>query len=108
MCIRDRLYFLRQVKEEHLVTGHNFSVYVDSPLAIEATNIFRENGADCYDEETLALIRQGINPLSFEGCLLYTSTKSRSNGYSSSMTTYPSPRAGCGSAPKARTAATTD
>ncbi|PWM23204.1 MAG: MBL fold hydrolase [Oscillospiraceae bacterium] len=72
---QEMLYFLRQVKEEHLVTGHNFSVYVDSPLAIEATNIFRENGADCYDEETLALIRQGINPLSFEGLKVSVSSE---------------------------------
>lgn len=61
------LYFLRQIKNSNLVRGHNYSVYVDSPLAIEATNIFRENGAECYDEETLALVRQGINPIGFDG-----------------------------------------
>ena len=32
------LYFLRRIKEEHLVKGHEgFPVYVDSPLAVEAT-----------------------------------------------------------------------
>ncbi len=35
------LYFIRQIKEEGLVHGHdNFKVYVDSPLANEATTIF--------------------------------------------------------------------
>ena len=61
------LYFLRQIKEKRLVTGHDFSVYVDSPLAVEATNIFHENGAECYDDETRALIQKGINPISFAG-----------------------------------------
>ena len=64
---QEMLYFLRQIKEERLVTGHDFSVYVDSPLAVEATNIFRENGAECYDDETRALIQKGINPISFAG-----------------------------------------
>lgn len=32
------LYFIRKIKEEGLVTGHDgFPVYVDSPLAVEAT-----------------------------------------------------------------------
>ena len=65
------LYFLRQIKADHLVHGHDhFPVYVDSPLAIEATNIFRENAADNYDADALALIRQGINPIHFNGLSL--------------------------------------
>lgn len=65
---QEMLYFLRQLKEEGRVKGHpNFPVYVDSPLAIGATHIFTENTLECCDEETLALVRQGINPISFEG-----------------------------------------
>ncbi len=65
---QEMLYFIRKVKQDGLVKGHDgFAVYVDSPLAIEATNVFNENTAHCADEETLALIRQGINPISFEG-----------------------------------------
>ena len=45
----------------------DFEVIVDSPLAIEATNIFKENYADCFDEEAMELINAGINPISFEG-----------------------------------------
>ncbi|MBR2736551.1 MAG: MBL fold metallo-hydrolase, partial [Firmicutes bacterium] len=41
-------------------------VYVDSPMAKSATEIFKRN-AQVYDEETTELIMQGINPLSFEG-----------------------------------------
>ena len=62
------LYFMRKIKEERLVYGYDdFEVFVDSPLAIEATNIFNENYADCFDEEAVELIRSGINPISFEG-----------------------------------------
>lgn len=45
----------------------DFEVYVDSPLAVQATNIFNNNVVDCFDEETKKLINDGINPLQFEG-----------------------------------------
>ena len=62
------LYFIRKIKEDRMVYGYDdFEVIVDSPLAIEATNIFKENYADCFDEEAMELINAGINPISFEG-----------------------------------------
>ena len=65
---QEMLYFIRQIKEERLVYGHDgFKVYVDSPLANEATSIFAEHTYDCYDEEAMDLIHKGINPLSFPG-----------------------------------------
>lgn len=65
---QEMLYFIRQIKEERLVYGHDgFKVYVDSPLANEATSIFAEHTYDCYDEEAMELIHKGINPLSFPG-----------------------------------------
>ncbi len=65
---QEMLYFIRKVKEERLVHGHdNFDVYVDSPLAIEATNIFGRNMASCFDDEAMELVRKGINPISFPG-----------------------------------------
>ena len=65
---QEMLYFIRQIKEEGRVKGHgNFKVYVDSPLANEATTIFGEHRYDCFDEEAVALTRKGINPLSFPG-----------------------------------------
>lgn len=65
---QEMLYFIRQIKEERLIYGHDgFKVYVDSPLANEATSIFAEHTYDCYDEEAMELIHKGINPLSFPG-----------------------------------------
>ncbi len=65
---QEMLYFIRSIKQNHLVTTYpNFEVYVDSPLAIEATEVFSRNEEACFDEESLALVRQGINPISFPG-----------------------------------------
>ena len=65
---QEMLYFIRQIKAEGLIHGHdNFKVFVDSPLANDATNIFGIHKYDCFDDEALELIRKGINPLSFPG-----------------------------------------
>ena len=65
---QEMLYFIRQIKAENRVKGHDhFEVYVDSPLAIEATNIFNKNILECFDEEAMALVQQGINPITFPG-----------------------------------------
>lgn len=40
-------------------------VYIDSPLAILATQIFRNN-TDCFDDEARAYIESGDNPLDFK------------------------------------------
>ena len=58
------LYFLRQIKKENRVKNYpGFEVYVDSPLAVRATNIFNTHTADCFDEEAAALVRAGQNPI---------------------------------------------
>lgn len=67
---QEMLYYFRKIKEEGLVKGHSFEVYVDSPLAVEATQIFNENIAECFDEEAMELVRNGINPLRFPGLTL--------------------------------------
>ena len=65
---QELLYFFRQIKAEKRVKGHeNFPVFVDSPLASKSTTIFRENFAECYDGEALALVQSGQNPLQFPG-----------------------------------------
>ncbi|MBQ6806619.1 MAG: MBL fold metallo-hydrolase [Lachnospiraceae bacterium] len=76
---QEMLYFLRQIKEERRVEGHeNFLVYVDSPLAVEATGIFQKNIAECFDEEAMALVQKGINPITFPGLrLAITSDESK-------------------------------
>ena len=68
---QEMLYFLRKIKTERLVEGHeNFPVYVDSPLAVEATGIFQKNIYNCFDDEAMELVRAGINPISFPGLRL--------------------------------------
>lgn len=65
---QEMLYFIRRIKDEGLVHGHDgFPVFVDSPLANAATRIYVENGEFCYDAEAKAFIDAGINPLSFDG-----------------------------------------
>ncbi|MBO5248264.1 MAG: MBL fold metallo-hydrolase [Clostridia bacterium] len=61
------LYALREIKQRGLVRGHDkFPVYVDSPLAAEATAIFLQCNPVCFDEETLSLLNQGVNPIWFD------------------------------------------
>ena len=63
---QELLYYLRIIKTEGRVKGHeDFPVYVDSPLAVEATSIFHKNIEECFDEESLRLVEAGINPISF-------------------------------------------
>ncbi len=62
------LYFIREIKEQNLIPEYpDFEVYVDSPLAIEATRVFNKNVWTCFDDEALALVRDGINPIIFPG-----------------------------------------
>jgi len=76
---QEMLYAIRQIKQEGMVKGHNgFPVYVDSPLAVEATGIFLQCDQSCFDEETAALVKQGINPIWFDDiCLSVTSDESK-------------------------------
>ena len=65
------LYLMRTIREQKLLRGHeNFTVYVDSPLAVEATKIYSCGLVDYYDDETLQLLEQGIDPINFPGLRL--------------------------------------
>lgn len=65
---QEMLYFLREIKARGLVTGHgDFPIYVDSPMAVEATKVFGENTYECFDEEAMALVRAGIDPIRVSG-----------------------------------------
>lgn len=76
---QEMLYIIREIKEKQLIQGHpDFPVYVDSPLATKATEIFRDHYADCLDSEVQELLAKGINPLAFPGlCLSETSDESK-------------------------------
>ena len=68
---QEMLYAIREIKNRGLLKGHDFfPVYVDSPLAVEATGIYLQCDSSCFDEETAALVRSGINPIWFDGITL--------------------------------------
>lgn len=72
---QEMLYFIREIKNRGLVHGHgDFPVYVDSPLAIEATRVFLQCDTDFVDDEMRAVIRSGENPLVFPGLKLSVSS----------------------------------
>lgn len=78
------LYELNKIKEtkndeefmKKYETLMKVPVYVDSPLAISATEVFKEN-MDLFDEETQAEMKKGDNPLEFPG-LKFTVTSDES------------------------------
>ncbi len=70
---QELLYFIREIKERGLV-DIDFPVYVDSPLAIEATSIFNKNFRACFDEDAMKLINAGINPIRFRNLHLAISS----------------------------------
>jgi len=49
-------------------------IYLDSPLAIKATEIFRKNKR-YYDEEAMAIVNQGIDPFNMPNLRFTSSTK---------------------------------
>lgn len=61
---QELLYALRAIKHQRLVEGHDgFPVYLDSPLAEEATAVFLQCDPDYFDDDTRALLKAGINPI---------------------------------------------
>ncbi len=78
------LYEINKIKEEtdeeefvkKYKTLMKASVYVDSPLAISATEVFREN-TNLFDAEVKEKITRGDNPLEFPG-LKFTRTADES------------------------------
>jgi len=73
---QEMLYAIRQIKQAGMLKGHDyFPVYVDSPMAVEATGIFLQCDISCLDEETAALVKAGINPIWFDGVCLSSSAE---------------------------------
>ncbi len=68
---QEMLYAIREIKQRGLVRGYDgFPVYVDSPLAVEATGIYLQVDHSFFDPETMAVVRQGVNPIWSEGVRL--------------------------------------
>lgn len=69
---QELLYFIREIKNEGMIKGHEgFPVYVDSPLANEATSIYMQCSTDCFDEGIKSVMLEGENPLVFPGLHTY-------------------------------------
>lgn len=65
---QELLYLFRNIKENNLLPEFkNIPVFVDSPLAVEATKIYKDNLFEYYDDETLLLLEKGINPIELDG-----------------------------------------
>jgi metallo-beta-lactamase family protein len=71
---QDIIYTLGQLIRQGLIPS--VPVYIDSPLAISATEIFKKN-PDCFDEETKAILFSGDNPLELPQ-LIYARTTEES------------------------------
>jgi metallo-beta-lactamase family protein len=59
------LFFLREGVENRRLP-RSMQVYLDSPMAISATAVFKRH-PECYDEESAKLFREGHDPLSLPG-----------------------------------------
>ena len=65
---QEMLYFFREIKMRNLLPERpDFQVYLDSPLATQATGVFLQCDTDCLDEEARSIMRAGENPIWFEG-----------------------------------------
>ena len=63
---QELLYHIRKIKEQNLVTSiPDFPVFVDSPLALAATQIYDGDLTGYADEETLEVLRKGFRPIKF-------------------------------------------
>ena len=73
---QELLFFIREIKERHMTPRNpNFPVYVDSPLASEATAIYSGNLHGYADEETATLIEHGFEPINFPNLNITTSVE---------------------------------
>ena len=62
---QELLYYLREGIDNGALPA-SMQVFLDSPMAISATEIFRRH-PECYDEEACNLFRNGQDPFSFPG-----------------------------------------
>lgn len=73
---QELLYAMREMKEQGLVKRHpDFLVYVDSPLANEATKIFSGDLYGYLDEEAMEAMKDGERLFQFPGLELTTSSE---------------------------------
>ena len=58
---QELLFFFREIKQRQLLPDYpDFPIYVDSPLAVEATQVYTSDLSGYLDEESAALMKQGV------------------------------------------------
>ena len=63
---QELLYLLRVIITHNLLPHlPEIPVFLDSPLAIEATKVYSRNIEGYFDEEAMELVKKGVNPLTF-------------------------------------------
>ncbi len=62
---QELLYYLREGTEKGALT-RSIQVFLNSPMAISATEIFRRH-PECFDQEAMALFREGRDPFGLPG-----------------------------------------
>ncbi len=79
---QELVFALRRLREAGRLPA--VPVYVDSPLTVRLTDVFRMH-PDCFDAEMRAMLRRGDSPFDFPG-LTYTSSVEESKAISMSDT----------------------
>lgn len=70
---QEMLYLFLLIHQEKLCPKWpQLPVFVDSPLSVKATSVFAGNIEGYFDSEAMALVKKGINPLSFPGLVPVT------------------------------------
>lgn len=73
---QELLYLLRNIiTKGYLPEIPYLPVYLDSPLAIEATTIFSNHMEGYFDKEAMDLVKEGINPLLFSSLTTTTTAQ---------------------------------
>ena len=68
------LYLFKLIQMGKLLP-YEIPVFVDSPMAIKATEVFANEDSENFDEETRQLIKNGENPLTFPSLRIASSTE---------------------------------
>ncbi len=67
---QELLYLLRYIIDNNLLPDIDYlPVFLDSPLAIEATKVFSRNIEGYFDSEAMEVVKEGGNPLLFDSLM---------------------------------------
>ncbi len=73
---QEMLYFLKKIKDADLLGEfRDVPIYVDSPLAIEATDVFNRNKESCFDAEAMEYVQHNQNPIGVQGLITATTSE---------------------------------